>query len=189
MARRSKLTPKKAEELRGYIASGLPDNAACERAGIGTTTFYGWLQKAEQPRAKKELRDFRDIIKNARAEFEAVHLEAIGRAGLEPIKTVQRHGHRDSTGKLETQWVTETSSPPQWQASAWLLERRFPERYGLHIKARIEEQVQAATEDKLEAESAQVIDALVREFGGEEDAATLDRIRGALEASSSVSSE
>ena len=184
MARPSKLTPELAEKLCGHIASGLTDETACDRVGIGTTTFYRWLAAAEKPRAKKEFREFRDTVKNARAEFEAVHLEAIGRAGLEPIKTVQRHGHRDSTGKLETQWVTETSSPPQWQASAWLLERRFPERYGLHIKARIDEQVQAATEDKLEAESAQVIDALVREFGGEEDAATLERIRAALAADS-----
>ena len=54
----------------------------------------------------------------------------------------------------------------------------------LKLTGQLEERVRLVTDEKLDTEAAQLIAVIEEEFGGEEDAATLDRLRAALEISS-----
>ena len=51
------------------IRAGNYVQVAVERAGIGTTTYYVWLKKAEQ--GLEPYREFRDAIRLAECEAEA----------------------------------------------------------------------------------------------------------------------
>lgn len=103
------------ETLLNWLRLGLPNNEALQLAGIGTSTYYVWMQKAQDLETKKTptkrdllYLDFRDSVKKAEIESKAFHLRNIRDAGL-------GEGNYDK---------------PAWQASAWFLERRYPEQYG-----------------------------------------------------------
>lgn len=125
MARRgrpSKLTPEIQEEILRIIKSGNYIETACAYVGINKTTFYDWLKKgarekdrvAQNPRAKvkKDLQiyvDFSNAVEKALAQAEIRDVAIIGKAAEE-----------------------------NWQAAAWRLERKFPERWGRKEKYSLE---------------------------------------------------
>lgn len=100
MGRHSKLTPEVQEKIVGVLRSGNYAQVAAQCAGIGETTFYRWLQQGEEEESGI-YRDFREAVKNAEAEAEA-----------------------DSVA------IIETAGRKEWQARAWLLERKHPYRWG-----------------------------------------------------------
>ena len=69
-------------------------------AGIGKTTYYRWLDKAED--GIEEYREFRNAVQKARAEAEGAHIMNIRKAADNGV----------------------------WQASAWFLERSHPSKWG-----------------------------------------------------------
>jgi transposase len=101
MARPDRLTPEKQNQIVDLVRSGVFIETACAAVGIGTTTYYRWIQKADDPNAPEKYREFRDAITRARATAEARN-----------VAIVQRAANAD------------------WRASAWFLERSFPSRYG-----------------------------------------------------------
>lgn len=90
------------------IKLGMSNIKACEYAGICEATFYVWMEKAEKDvasgKTSKESKYVKllEDIKKARATCQANHLLTIQQA---------------ATGG-------------SWQASAWILERRFPNDFG-----------------------------------------------------------
>lgn len=125
MARRgrpSKLTPEIQEEILRVIKSGNYIETACAYVGINKTTFYDWLKKgarekervAQNPRARvrKDLQkyvDFSNAVDKALAQAEIRDVAIIGKAAEE-----------------------------NWQAAAWRLERKFPDRWGRKEKYSLE---------------------------------------------------
>ena len=116
MGRRSTLAenPEKIESLLNYLRLGMYQNQAAAMAGIAESTFHYWKVQGEKAEARteedqeltaqEELElEFLEGVKKARADAEALHLANIRKAG-EDTRT--------------------------WQASAWWLERSFPERWG-----------------------------------------------------------
>jgi len=87
---------------------------ACARANIDRSTYYKWIRKARTPEATKIYKDFLIQTQAALAEFEAACLAKI-----------EDHGNKS------------------WQAMAWLLERRFREKYGINA----EPEEEAATQE------------------------------------------
>lgn len=85
---------------------GLHDNRVCEMVGLSTKTFYEWLSRGEGRSATRASNalfvDFAEAVKKARAESQAHHLMNIRRA----------------------------ADAGTWQASAWYLERRYPDEWG-----------------------------------------------------------
>ena len=110
MSRPSKLTEKTLELLLKALRAGNDQKVACEVAGIGETTFYRWMEIAEQPNAKKEYREFRESVKQAIAGAEA---DAVIR-------------------------IQQAATNGRWQAAAWWLERKHPDRWGRNDKIRAE---------------------------------------------------
>lgn len=120
--RPTKLTPKLQEEICKAIRAGNYIETAAAFAGISKNTLYEWLRRgarekerlAKNPRAKIKKSEapfveFSDAVKKALAAAEVRDVMLIGKAA-------------------ET----------QWQAAAWRLERRFPERWGRREKLALE---------------------------------------------------
>lgn len=122
--RPSKLTPKTVKTICDNIELGVPYEYACIAAGIHYTTMRDWINKGEDELARvasnpafsirKEYQkyiDFSNAIKEAEAAGIAYNLKCIKKAAS---------GDEDNR--------------PQWQAGAWLLERRHPEQFAKHEK-------------------------------------------------------
>lgn len=112
--RPTKLTPELQEEICKAIRAGNYIETAAAFAGISKNTLYDWMKRgarekerlAKNPRAKVKKSeapfvDFSDAVEKALAAAEVRDVMLIGKAA-------------------ET----------QWQAAAWRLERKFPDRWG-----------------------------------------------------------
>lgn len=108
--RKLKLTPELIDQVVTAIRLGNYAQTACELVGIGTTTYYRWLETAEKSGSPAIYREFRDALKQAEAEAE--------------VRTVAR--------------IMRAAEDGTWQASAWYLERKHPEKWGKNDKIRQE---------------------------------------------------
>ena len=121
MKRPTRLTKPLIEQLATYIENGNFAQDACKLADVSEAGYYKWLAtgrailegEIEKTRANALTVELVEAIKHADAKFKAYHLSNINRA-----------------------------SRTTWQASAWMLERRFPEEYG----RRAENSVKVETE-------------------------------------------
>lgn len=120
--RPSKLTPEIQQELVKIIAAGNYIETAAAYVGINKSTLYDWLKRGARekqrlennPRAKMRKSEapfveFSNAIEKALAQAEIRDVAIIGKAAEE-----------------------------NWQAAAWRLERKFPERWGRKDKQSIE---------------------------------------------------
>lgn len=106
--RKCKLNDVLADKIVGHIANGMPANQALQAVGLGKSAYYDWIARGERDLKagrKTYLAEFSERIKRAESAFIATHLGNIA-------------GHSEKA----------------WQASAWLLERRFPEEFSLRAK-------------------------------------------------------
>jgi len=108
--RKLKLTPELIKNISSAIIAGNYAKIACELVGIGETTYYKWLEMAEEENAPAIYREFRESIKRAEATAE--------------ITFVTR--------------VRQAADNGTWQAAAWYLERKHGERWGRNDKIRQE---------------------------------------------------
>lgn len=108
VGRPSKLTPERIARLIDALRAGHTRETAATLAGIGRSTFNAWLAAAKEPSADPELQAFSDAVKSAEIEAEDALLGII----------------RAATSK-------------HWQAAAWILERRSPDRWGRRVKAEV----------------------------------------------------
>lgn len=100
---KGKLTPELQQKICDYISQGNYNDTACKAVGISTQTFYVWLKRGAES-TRGIYADFSGAVKKAQAQAEAWHLSQITAASRRGI----------------------------WQASAWYLERKHPERWGRH---------------------------------------------------------
>ena len=103
MARPTKLTPETQTKIITAIKLGMRHEDAAAVAGIALSTFYDWKAKGEKAKSGK-MREFSEALKRAEAEGEQMLLARIQRAGQE-----------------------------QWQANAWILERRHRDKWGRNV--------------------------------------------------------
>lgn len=111
MARPTKLTDQKQSVICEALRKGHTHVTAAHLASITDRTFYNWMERGENPRRRKSdgepykddrpFVQFFQAVKKAEAEGEKVLVDRI-------------HAH----------------SVEKWQAGAWILERRHPERWG-----------------------------------------------------------
>ena len=132
--RPSKLTPELEKTILLAIAEGGCTYVdACLIAGIGQSTFHKWKLQGQAARSGL-FREFVDKLKRAEADFRAHHLkkiqDAANESSVETRKTTRTAGDGDDQ-KMTFQEVVEITRPPTWTASAWLLERKYPEQYSL----------------------------------------------------------
>ena len=100
MARPTKFDAKVAEQILQAVRVGCYIETAAAYAGISKQTLYNWL-KIGARRRTGPLHDFHVAFERALAQAEMRDLVLISKAAEE-----------------------------QWQAAAWRLERKFPDRWG-----------------------------------------------------------
>ena len=106
--RPTKLTPEVQKQICDAIEAGNYIETAAAYAGINKDTLYRWLR--DGARAKKgKKKNFSDAVQKALAKSEMRDVYIIGKA-----------------------------AENQWQAAAWRLERKFPDRWGRKDKQRLE---------------------------------------------------
>lgn len=101
MPRKTKLTPELQEEICKYIEIGVPNKQAALACGISETTFYNWIKRGENTNSGKYFK-FLESVKKAQAKNVLRNVAIIEKAAQEK----------------------------NWQAAAWILERKYPEDWG-----------------------------------------------------------
>ena len=101
VGRKTKLDEKRLKKVVDGITAGLPYDTACALAGITYQTFLNWMRAGEAAESGKFF-EFFEEVKKAEAIAESVHIANIKNAGKSGV----------------------------WQADAWMLERRHPEKWG-----------------------------------------------------------
>ena len=107
MARPTKLTPERHTAIVQAILAGNYAETAARYAGVATTTFYNWMNRGKDGKSGLYV-EFVDAVENAKAQAEIRDVALIERAAK----------------------VT-------WQAAAWMLERKFPDRWGRREKVEL----------------------------------------------------
>lgn len=106
---KSKLTPETKEKIGNNIKLGMPIKYAAQAAGISEVTFYNWIKWGEA-QSKGIHREFVEYIKDCEAVSMQLHLKLI----------------------------TTAAKKGSWQASAWILERRFANEFGRKDKLELD---------------------------------------------------
>lgn len=101
MGRPTKLTPELAAQITKYVRAGAYIETAAAACGLSKDTFYEWLKRGNKEKTGP-FAEFTDAINKAMAASEIGDLVRIG-----------------------------VASKKSWQAAAWRLERRFPQKYAL----------------------------------------------------------
>jgi hypothetical protein len=110
--RTSYLTEQMSKEICDCIALGFTRKGTCAAVGIDESTFYMWRDKGKAalekagakgnvPEKKRRYAEFELAVVKAEVAFKKLHL-----------MNIKKHAIKS------------------WQASAFLLERTFPEEYG-----------------------------------------------------------
>lgn|SRR5215831_1622446 len=100
---RPKLVGETTDKLLSLLRAGSYVDVACDAAGVARRTFYDWWQRGDPSGtdpAFAELREFRARVEQAKADAESRLVAVVASAARE-----------------------------NWQAAAWQLERRYPDRW------------------------------------------------------------
>lgn len=125
MAEPKLLTPEVREKIVRALLTGLYVEQAVVLAGISRRTFYAWHQRGSLDReANREsvYRAFFEEVERAKTDHERLSLHRINRSG----KT-------------------------DWRAMAWVLERKYPDRWGPKAKLLIDVDIHGASWRLIEA--------------------------------------
>lgn len=135
--RPSKISPQIKKKIGNSIKLGMPFKYAAEAAGISEPTFFRWMQAGEAAESGI-YREFREYIKKCQAEAVETHLKTI----------------------------TNVAKSGNWQASAWILERRHPEEFGrkdrLDMKADVSSRIDTPLTPEVIEASNQYLKAIAK---------------------------
>lgn len=116
MSRPTLLTPDRVRRITELVAAGNDQETAALAAGISKSTHFAWMARgrieADRLAANPRLK-----VKASEAPF-VEYLEAVQKARAE------------AEARLVLLVAKAAQEPKTWQAAAWLLERRDPQRWG-----------------------------------------------------------
>jgi len=129
---RKKLTPKFIDTLELMIYQGCWLETAVAMTGIDTKTYRSWLKKGNQSFQKGEDNLYTALyltIERAMSYAEHSALEII-RNAAQGVPQIKEKKIYDSRGNI-VETFREESIKIDWKASAWFLERRYPNKWGM----------------------------------------------------------
>lgn len=152
-AGRTRFTPELRQKIIERLQAGATIKATCESVGLGTSTYYEWLDIGRahlsgethyrMPRNLVERQDLADFAEaTTRAIADAfIHASIAFKQGMSPSKTVATTSEtteetrvNPKTGELYTyrktiNRTTTTQAPGDWRAAMEYLARRDPEEW------------------------------------------------------------
>lgn len=164
VGRRSKLTPERHAIIVEAIRDGATLDAAAGAAGVDERTLYRWLADAEQPGARKALRQFRQDVYRARDELEVrVARDSVLKSAIGGyvVKEVTRY-KPDGTEEHEQQ-----IAPADGRVGLEMLARRFPDRWARRASVEVSGPGGGAIQVEHSAVLASLAERLHRELGDE----------------------
>ena len=108
IGRPPKLTPEMIEQICDLLIEGSTIARSALITGVSESTIYRWLAMGKSEGA------------------EPIYVELVARVG-EAIES--------SEFELLQRMRIAGSKPDHWRATAWMLERRFPEKYGKNVSS------------------------------------------------------
>lgn len=108
---------KTANTIIIYLRGGAFIETAAAGAAISKVTLYDWLRRGKR-RGRGPMFEFAEQVEQAMALFELEAINGIGEAARG-----EKIGEAPPGGKQKRR-------AGQWQAWAWLMERKYPDRYG-----------------------------------------------------------
>jgi hypothetical protein len=157
MARPCELTETVRSQIADSIGKGVPPEVAALTVGVSPRTYYRWCAQGRADDLAGHdtaFCQFWQAVEGALALCEATLLETVQASAAPP---------------------TGSAKGAEWRAATWILERRFPRRYGEGLKAAAQQEehlrgmlqrVRAQLGDDL---YSKVIDALDESHGSESD--------------------
>ena len=127
--RRRKFNATTRNQIYAALEAEIPVKRAVKLAGIDYSTYRTWLKKGLDSNYPVHAA-FRRRINKILANIEMKKLRTIQKAA-------EGYLQRDKKVKIskrgKTTIITIRDVAPDWKAAAWILERRYPERYGKAI--------------------------------------------------------
>lgn len=124
MARPTKLTPETQDRIVTALRAGNYQETAARYAGIDGATFYRWMERGTEE-TEGIYSEFCEAVENAKAAAEVRDVALIDLAAQDG----------------------------SWQAAAWKLERKFPNRWGRVTRTEISGPDGAAVKLEVDARS------------------------------------
>jgi hypothetical protein len=116
VGRPTKLTPEIHADIVERLGNGEFREQAAAAAGIDSSTFRRWMLRAEE--GEEPYAQFAHDVAVADAKAEGASVSVIKHA---------QYGVGEEPG--------------DWKAAAWLLEHKFPKRWGLRLKVEVAEEL------------------------------------------------
>ena len=120
------LNPDRVDKLCSAIREGNVITTACNYAKIPETTFYRWFKWGKEGR--RRFVGFMEAVIDALTHGEMRHVNIINKHAVGSISK------RDDEGNL-----VQAEIKSDWKASAWMLERKHPNRWGPRQRIRLDE--------------------------------------------------
>lgn len=129
---------------------------AYKAAGISKRTFYRWMQQGERD-TEGRYYSFRQAVERGMAAWEQAQVEKIVRAAQDYTAEIDEAEQWTRGDETRSKIVKRKHRKKgDWRAAAWMLERKFPRRYGQKNQVAIEgrlDLVDVLTQLRDEAES------------------------------------
>lgn len=163
------IDPEKTKKILAAIRAGNYMETAAAYAGISKNLLYDWIRRGEEEfervrnsvGARKRVKVgeeqyfiFYQGLQEAMASAEVRDVMMITKAAngggvLEEVEEVY-----DGKGNLLKKTVTKRPIEPKWVASAWRLERKFPNRWGRKLQMADSDEVDDIAKDVIETIAA-----------------------------------
>ena len=115
MAGKKKISEEKIKQIVEAVRAGNFIETAAAFAGLSKQTLYNWLKEGMRERDRRENGEKPDRTKDMYVKFSIDIEQAMAEAEMRDVEIITK------------------AAEQQWQAAAWRLERKFPDRWGKKV--------------------------------------------------------